>query len=56
MVEITKRKIPCGLSFSPDFIREIDSKRGDISRSRFVLRLIEKSMNETESLRELSVN
>lgn len=49
--ENTNKRIPCGLSLSAEFIKEIDSKRGDISRSKYVQKLIKKGMNlTTESL------
>ena len=34
--------IPTGLSLPIELMRQIDSERGDISRSRYVLRILEK--------------
>jgi hypothetical protein len=31
-----------GISFPDELLKEIDSERGDISRSRYLLRLLEK--------------
>jgi hypothetical protein len=31
-----------GISFPDEFLKEIDSERGDVSRSRYLLRLLEK--------------
>lgn len=69
VAQITKKRISCGFSLPPELMRSIDSERGDISRSRYVLRLIEKSLSvtqkrgsedrnkeSTESLKELSVS
>jgi metal-responsive CopG/Arc/MetJ family transcriptional regulator len=37
-----KRYNSTGLSLPNELIRKIDSERGDVSRSRFLLRLIER--------------
>ena len=37
-----KRYKPTGLSLPAELLREIDSERGDVSRSRYLLRLLEK--------------
>lgn len=37
-----KKVIPTGLSLPIELMRQIDSERGDISRSRYVLRILEK--------------
>jgi metal-responsive CopG/Arc/MetJ family transcriptional regulator len=34
--------IPVGISLPQDIVRKIDAQRGDISRSRWVLRLLER--------------
>ena len=39
-----KQKIPVGLSLPKTFVAEIDDRRGDIPRSKYVLRIIEKSI------------
>ena len=37
-----KRYKATGISLPDEFLKEIDSERGDISRSRYLLRLLEK--------------
>ena len=37
-----KKVIPPGLSLPIELMRQIDSERGDIPRSRYVLRILEK--------------
>ena len=37
-----KKVIPTGLSLPIELMRQIDSERGDISRSRYLLRILEK--------------
>lgn len=68
--EVLKSSKITGLSLPETVVAYIDSQRGDISRSRYVLRLIETSINspqkqniesykkeyQAESLRELSAN
>jgi hypothetical protein len=49
-----RKNITTGISLSKEIWNKIDQNRGDISRSRYVLRLIEKSMEKTESLGKLS--
>lgn len=66
-----KRKTTTGISLDKEMWNRIDKERGDVSRSRYVLRLIEKSINDfqdknstckrkaftvAESLRELPAN
>jgi metal-responsive CopG/Arc/MetJ family transcriptional regulator len=41
-----QNKIAMGISFPKKMIRSIDRERGDISRSRFVLRLLEQVYEE----------
>jgi hypothetical protein len=43
-----QERIPVGLSMPKTFITRIDSERGDIPRSRYVLRLIEEGIIEKE--------
>lgn len=40
-----KRKLKVSISLARDIIQRIDDERGDISRSRFVERLIRKGFN-----------
>lgn len=40
-------KIAVGISLPKHIISEIDIERGDVSRSRYVLRLLEKTILET---------
>jgi metal-responsive CopG/Arc/MetJ family transcriptional regulator len=44
---IQKNKI--GISLPENVIQEIDMRRGDIARSRFILRLIESSLKQTKN-------
>jgi hypothetical protein len=41
-ITILKKVIPTGLSLPIELMRQIDSERGDIPRSRYVLRILEK--------------
>jgi metal-responsive CopG/Arc/MetJ family transcriptional regulator len=41
-----QNKIATGISFPKKMIRTIDKERGDVSRSRFVLRLLEQVYEE----------
>jgi metal-responsive CopG/Arc/MetJ family transcriptional regulator len=41
-----QNKIAMGISFPKKMIKNIDRERGDISRSRFVLRLLEQAYEE----------
>ena len=43
---IMKRFIPTGLSLPSSLIQEIDMQRGDVPRSRFVLKLIQQSLQK----------
>lgn len=43
-----QERIPVGLSMPRTFITKIDSERGDIPRSRYVIRLIETGIIEKE--------
>jgi hypothetical protein len=40
-----KRYVPTGLSLPIELMEKIDSDRKDVSRSRFLLRLLEKAYN-----------
>lgn len=37
-----KQYIPVGISFPKGILERIDKERGDVSRSRFILRILEK--------------
>jgi metal-responsive CopG/Arc/MetJ family transcriptional regulator len=39
-----------GLSLPTELMKKIDSERGDISRSRFLLRLIEKAYEKEQKM------
>ena len=52
---ILKKVIPTGLSLPIELMRQIDSERGDIQRSRYILRILKKQYtfetnNDTGSL------
>ena len=50
-----KRHISCGLSLPIEFMRVINRERQDVSRSRYLLRLLEKAYrNEKQSTEVLS--
>jgi metal-responsive CopG/Arc/MetJ family transcriptional regulator len=40
-----KRYTATGLSLPTELLDKIDSERGDVSRSRFLLRLLEKTLD-----------
>lgn len=42
-------KNPIGISLPENVIEKIDMQRGDVTRSRFILRLIESSLNLKEA-------
>lgn len=44
-----KQYASTGLSLPTTLIRKIDSDRGDIPRSRFLLRIIERAYEETQT-------
>ena len=44
-----KRYISTGLSLPTELIQKIDSERGDISRSRFLLRIIERAYENVQT-------
>ena len=50
MTHINRRNGPFSLSGPYDLLNRIDQKRGDISRSKFILRIVEKdlSLNSTK--------
>ena len=48
----TIRKIPYGLSLSAGLIHTIDNKRGDVSRSKFIQRILEENVLALESNRK----
>lgn len=45
-----------GLSIPADLMQKIDTERGDVSRSRFLLRLIEQAYREKEKEGGLGLN
>ena len=45
MIEDSRRNIPVGISLPAEMIERIDKERGDITRSRYVLRMIERSLS-----------
>jgi len=44
-----KKNIATGISLPSDLIQKIDALRGDIPRSRFILRVLEKTYGESMS-------
>jgi hypothetical protein len=44
-----KRCVPSGLSLPVELAKRIEKDRGDISRSRYLLRIIEKAYREKQS-------
>ena len=44
-----KRYISTGLSLPGELLRKIDTERGDIPRSRFLLRLIERAYEDKQT-------
>jgi hypothetical protein len=46
-----KRYKPTGLSLPIDLLREIDQERGDISRSRYLLKMLDKIQAEEKDRR-----
>jgi hypothetical protein len=44
-----KRYIATGLSLPAEIVHRIDNERGDISRSRFLLRLIERAYQHNQN-------
>ncbi|MGI8831165.1 MAG: hypothetical protein ACR2IS_00850 [Nitrososphaeraceae archaeon] len=45
---------PTGFSLPSDLIQRIDAERGDIPRSRFLLRILEKAYPNTETKKEVA--
>ena len=43
-----EKKVPIGISLPNEFIKEIDKDRKDISRSRYLLRLLESSYTKRD--------
>jgi hypothetical protein len=52
MIEISSNTVACSMTLSRDMVYELDTHRGDISRSKYVLRLLQKALqlelNETK--------
>ena len=46
---MTKNAIPVGISFPKELLERIDEMRGDVARSRFILRMIEKYYSDMEA-------
>jgi metal-responsive CopG/Arc/MetJ family transcriptional regulator len=42
-------KISIGISFPKEIVSKIDTERGDISRSRYLLRIVEKKLERSET-------
>ena len=49
MGKIIYKKIPFGISLSEELKNLIDKERGDISRSKYICRLIEIQFSESKS-------
>lgn len=45
-IDIKKRAIIVSLTFPPALIEKIDQKRGDVSRSGYIRRMIQKGMEK----------
>jgi len=45
-----KRYISTGLSLPAEIVSRIDNERGDISRSRFLLRIIQRAYNDKQKI------
>jgi hypothetical protein len=52
----TQRKIPFGFSLTRELVQRIDYEKGDISRSRFVLRLLERSLTDLHNQQKMLKN
>lgn len=50
------RHVPFGLSLPIDFLEAIDRERGDISRSKYVLRLLEKNCQKQVTQKNMDLN
>lgn len=48
-------KIPIGISFDKDTLEKIDSERGDVPRSIYILKVLEKA-NVTKNIEEITKN
>lgn len=48
-----KRCISTGLSLPTDLMKKIDAERGDVPRSRFLLRLLEKTYSAENNEKEV---
>jgi len=49
---ITRKNVPFGLSLSKELMRSIDEERGDISRSKFVSRLLENNFEKLATIKD----
>lgn len=46
-ITLLKPTTPIGISLPEDIVEKIDTMRGDVTRSRFILRLIESSLKNS---------
>jgi hypothetical protein len=53
---IMKDKIPIGISLPRDLVAYIDTKRGDVSRSKYLLRILETINSESSGKYITKVN
>jgi metal-responsive CopG/Arc/MetJ family transcriptional regulator len=42
-----QRKVPIGISLPEELVSTIDTKRGDVSRSKYLLRILQKTYDST---------
>ncbi len=56
IIVIMQSTIAVGISLPKEIITKIDSERGDIPRSRYLLRLLEKMYKSNKNGEKLSVN
>jgi metal-responsive CopG/Arc/MetJ family transcriptional regulator len=42
-----QRNVPIGISLPEDVVSTIDTKRGDVSRSKYLLRILQKTYDST---------
>jgi hypothetical protein len=50
MAKASRKNIPFGISLPKEYVNQIDLRRGDIPRSKFILRLLE--INNREKIRD----
>ncbi len=44
-----QKRVPTGVAFDPDLLRKVDSVRGRISRSTWLMLLVERALKESEA-------